>query len=193
MPHKFDPFHRHRLCSSDRVRRLPPDEILKAIGLEPGGIFVDIGCGTGLFALPAARAVGPRGRVFGLDISRDMLDDLRRSAAGLGLKNIEARLAAETESRLPRGASVYFMANVFHELSDRAAYLRNIRKSMGPESRLVIIDYLKKRTAHGPPLRERVSMATAKSLLTAHGFVLRKVWRVNEEEYGLMAGPGSLG
>jgi ubiquinone/menaquinone biosynthesis C-methylase UbiE len=189
MPHKFDPAHRHRLCSRDRVKRLPPDEILKTIGLVPGGTFVDIGCGTGLFALPAARIVGPRGRVFGLDISRDMLDDLRRSAAGLGLKNIEARLAAETESRLPRGESVYFMANVFHELSDRAAYLRNIHKSMGPGSRLVIIDYLKKRTLHGPPLGERVSMAAAKSLLTACGFVLRKVWRVNEEEYGLIARP----
>ena len=189
MPHKFDPVHRRRLCSSDRVKRLPPDKILKTIGLGSGGTFVDIGCGTGLFALPAAKVVGPRGKVFGLDISRDMLDDLSRSAAGLGLKNIETRLAAETESRLPRGASVYFMANVFHELSDRAAYLRNIRKSMGPGSRLVIIDYLKKRTLHGPPLGERVSMATAKSLLTAHGLILRKAWRVNEEEYGLIARP----
>ena len=189
MPHKFDPIHRHRLCSSDRVKRLPPDEILKTIGLGPGGTFVDIGCGTGLFALPAARVVGPRGRVFGLDISRDMLDDLRRSAAGLGAKNIEVRLTAETESRLPRGALIYFMANVFHELSDRAAYLRNIRKSMGPESLLVIIDYLKKRTLHGPPLGERVSLAAAKSLLEAHGFILQKDWRVNDEEYGLIVRP----
>lgn len=184
---KFNPSDRSRLFSEDRMKRLPPAKILNDIGLKPGDTLVDIGCGPGLFALAAASVVGPRGAVYGLDISPEMIDDLKRSAASLGLTNVRAMLTQETEAGLPRSASFYFMVNVFHELADRRAYLRNIRRSLGPRSRLVIIDYFRKKTPHGPPLSERVPLKKAKALLAEQGLALVRTWRVNEDEYGLIA------
>jgi len=188
--HKFNPADRSRLCSEDRLKRLPPTEILNDIGLKPGDSLVDIGCGPGLFALAAASIVGPKGVVFGLDISPEMIDDLKRSAASLGLTNIRALLTKEIEAGLPRKASFYFMVNVFHELADRPAYLRNIRRSMASGSRLVIIDYFRKKTLHGLPPSERVPLTEAKALLGMEGLAVMRAWRVNEDEYGLIAGPG---
>lgn len=171
MPHKFDPSNRSRLISLERQGRLPAERVLREIGLKPGDTFVDIGAGNGFFALPAATIVGPEGKVFGLDISPEMIADLRAASACAGVSNIEPVLAAETEDRLPRGASFYFMANVFHELTDKPGYLDRLRASSGPESRLVIIDYHKRSTEHGPPLAERVSPEEARFLLkrTASG------------------------
>jgi ubiquinone/menaquinone biosynthesis C-methylase UbiE len=189
MPHKFAPDGRARLTSEDRRKRLPPEEILGQIGLKEGDTLVDIGAGTGLFTLPAARIVGPGGRVFGLDISREMVDDLSRAAATEGLANIEAVVSEETEARLPREAEFYFMVNVFHELDDRAGYLDRIRDRMGPRSRLVIVDYRRKTTPHGPPLADRVDADEARALCEAHGLTVLRVWDVNDEEYGLIAGP----
>ena len=189
MPHKFEPEARARLTSEDRRKRLPPEAILREIGLKAGDTFVDIGAGTGFFALPAARMVGPTGRVFGLDTSPGMVEDLARAAAEEGLTNVEAVLSAETEARLPANAAFYVLVNVFHELEDRAAYLDRIRESMGVRSRLVIIDYHKKKTEHGPPLADRVDAAEARALCEAHGLSVLKVWEANEEEYGLIAGP----
>lgn len=189
MPHKFDPGLRNRLSSEDRKGRLPAERILGEIGLKRGDTFVDIGAGTGFFALPAAAIVGPRGKVFGLDISPEMLADLEAAAARAGLTNVEHVLSAETEDHLPRNASFYFMANVFHELADKPGYLDRIQAAFGPESCLVVIDYHKRKTEHGPPLAERVSPDEACSLLEAHGFLVLRVWDINDEEYGLVAGP----
>jgi len=187
--HKFDPADRSRLCSEDRLKRLPPAKILENIGLKPGDCLVDIGCGPGLFALAAASIVGPKGTIFGLDISPEMIGDLKRSAASLGLTNVRAMVTKETEPGLPREASFYLMVNVFHELADRPAYLGNIRRSMGSGSRLVIIDFYRKKTRHGPPLGERVPLTEAKGLLGERGLAVMRTWRVNEDEYGLIAGP----
>jgi ubiquinone/menaquinone biosynthesis C-methylase UbiE len=187
--HKFNPADRSRLCSPDRLKRLQPARILNDIGLKPGDSLVDIGCGPGLFALAAASAVGPGGTVYGLDIYQEMIDDLRSAARALGLTNVRTMLTRETETGLPAGAAFYLMVNVFHELADRPAYLRNIRRSMGPVSRLVIIDYYRKKTLHGPPLGERVPLKQARALAAAQGLAVLRTWRVNEDEYGLMAAP----
>ncbi len=52
----------------ERRKMQNPESILIDIGLKPGMIFVDIGCGDGYFALPAARMVGPEGKVIAIDI-----------------------------------------------------------------------------------------------------------------------------
>lgn|GEM_PF-4937318 len=67
------------------------------IGLAPGMVFVDMGCGDGYFALPATRKVGNRGRVYAVDIDADAIARLREQAEREGLKNIVAR-TSETET-----------------------------------------------------------------------------------------------
>ena len=185
--HKFNPERRARLCSPERLRRLPPRKILQRVGLKKGGVFVDIGCGTGFFSLPAAALVGRRGTVYGLDISRPMLADMVSAARKKRLPNIRPVLSAESGRGMPRGASLYFLANVFHELNDKNSYLRLLHRRMSPESRLAIVDYHKRRTKHGPPVAHRVSRRQARSLLAAAGFRVVEAFTVNIEEYCLVA------
>lgn len=63
------------------------------MGLLPGESVLDVGCGTGASALPAAEAVGPRGRVFGIDVAENMLARARAKAHDRGLSNIVFDLA----------------------------------------------------------------------------------------------------
>jgi len=186
---KFDPARRRRLTSAERRKRLPPETILASIGLRAGQTLVDIGAGTGFFSIPAAAIVGRTGRVYALDISRDMLADLKATIRRRKIKNIRPILAEETESDLPAGADFYFLANVFHELEDREKYLRRIRERMASSSRAVVIDYHKKPSEHGPPVRERVSLRAAKALFEKCGYRIERTFRVNDEEYGLIAAP----
>jgi len=187
MSQKYDDSRFKRLMSSKRRKELPPPQIFDEIGLRGGQTLVDIGAGPGFFTLPAAAIVGPTGRVIGLDISPVMVKELRKNAALKKLKNVHALLSAETAAKLPIGADFYFMANVFHELDNRAAYLRRIRKSMSAGSRLVIIDFLKKKTSHGPPLRERIALREIVKILIAAGFAVDRVFRPNSAEYGVIA------
>ena len=59
--------------------------------LAPGEVVVDLGCGAGMDSFLAARAVGPEGRVIGVDMTDAMLEKARENADKVGLSNVEFR------------------------------------------------------------------------------------------------------
>src|SRR6516225_3984534 len=77
---------------SATVARLP---------LAAGDAVLDLCCGTGASAIPSARAVGPGGRVIGVDLAEPMLELARARAAREGLANIEFRRGDATRTGLP--------------------------------------------------------------------------------------------
>src|SRR5947208_7342489 len=73
------------------------------LGLPAGAHVLDVGCGTGASALPAAQAVGRDGFVVGVDLSARLLDRARTKAMTHGLTNLEVRLADMTALGYPYG------------------------------------------------------------------------------------------
>jgi len=74
-------------------------KLLEHIGIRREQKVVDFGCGEGNYTIPAARIVGKRGLVYGLDKDKDVLDQLMAKAKLLGLENIRA-LAIPEGSRI---------------------------------------------------------------------------------------------
>jgi SAM-dependent methyltransferase len=105
-------------------------------GIAPGGVAVDVGCGTGR-ALPALRdAVGPHGAVIGVDLTPQML----AVAAGRGAAHGAALLLADAR-RLPfADASVdtVFAAGLIAHLPDPVAGLAELARVTRPGGRLVL-------------------------------------------------------
>lgn len=64
---------------------------IEASNLRPGQAVLDVACGTGASAIPAAQQVGPEGRVLGVDLAENLLQLATAKAARLGLANIEFR------------------------------------------------------------------------------------------------------
>ena len=99
-PHHEEPGGRHRhhdrsaeewveiLERSDRDEWQMPDEVVAALELEPGENVADIGAGSGYFSVRLARAVGPEGRVYAVDIQQDLMDHLAARASKEGLANL---------------------------------------------------------------------------------------------------------
>jgi SAM-dependent methyltransferase len=73
------------------------------LGLAPGGSVLDLCCGTGASAIPAARAVGPSGRVLGIDVAAPMLELARAGADRKGLRNVSFLVRDATHTGLPDG------------------------------------------------------------------------------------------
>jgi tRNA A58 N-methylase Trm61 len=67
--HKFDPRKRPVLDDPERFLFEDPDAILSEVGVKPGEVVADIGCGAGFFTLPLAKYVGKSGKVYALDTS----------------------------------------------------------------------------------------------------------------------------
>jgi SAM-dependent methyltransferase len=112
------------------------------------GAGLDLCCGTGASALPAARAVGPEGHVLGIDIAAPMLELARARAAEEGLANIEFRVGDATRTGLPDGGfdAVVCVFGVFFA-PDMAAFMREMWRLTGPGGVLAV-------TTWGPELWE---------------------------------------
>ncbi len=73
------------------------------LALRPGATVLDVGCGTGASALPAAERVGPVGRVIGVDLAEGLLAKGRAKATERGLRNVEFRTGDMAQLGYPDG------------------------------------------------------------------------------------------
>ena len=125
----------------ERVNEEKPDLVLKALALKPGQIVADIGCGTGYFAWRFAEAVGPTGKVYGVDIQPEMLVLLEQAMAVRGLRNVIGVLGTPEDPKLPEPVDLAIMIDVYHECSHPAETLAAICRNLKPGGRLVLIEY----------------------------------------------------
>lgn len=169
---RFNASEAHRLDAPERLVWLPPADVVRALHLHGGETVADIGAGTGYFSFPIRRALGASGRVFAVDAQREMLAHLRdkmqqESVAGIDLVHAEA-----DSTTLPDTCcDLVFMANVWHEFTDRLAVLRESLRILRHPGRVAILDWRPdvEREA-GPPLEHRIAAATAAAELDAAGF-----------------------
>jgi SAM-dependent methyltransferase len=94
----------------------PDLALLKALGMNEESVLVDLGAGTGVFALAAAPFCG---RVVAVDVSPPMLDYIRQQAEMLGLTNVEVvRAGLLTYEHEGEPADFVYTRNVLHHLPD---------------------------------------------------------------------------
>ncbi len=185
--HKFDAAHRAYLDSEERRSYLDPPAILRAFAIRPGMRIADVGSGTGFFALPAAAIVGPKGRVYAVDLSPDMLEDLQGKLPRVPERNVEA--VRSTEDRIPlpdTSVDFVFMACVLHEL-DGPATLLEARRILVPKGRLGIVDWKKEDMKFGPPKAHRLDEDEARAVLADAGFAPVRTFEAGAHHYGIEA------
>jgi ubiquinone/menaquinone biosynthesis C-methylase UbiE len=115
---------------SATVARLP---------LASGDAVLDLCCGAGASAIPAARAVGPAGHVVGVDVAGPLLDLARAKAAREGLAHIEFRQGDATRTGLAGGSfdAVVCVFGVFFA-PDMAAFVAEMWRLVRPGGVLAI-------------------------------------------------------
>ncbi len=111
--------------------------------IKPGEHVVDVGCGTGFDSLIAARMVGPKGQVIGVDMTAAMIEKGRAAAAEVDLDNVEFRMGYGEELPLPDGwADVVISNGMLNLMPDKSAPLKEMKRVLKPTGRLQIGDIL---------------------------------------------------
>jgi len=100
----------------------------------PESAFVlDLGCGAGLDSLTAAKRVGPKGRVVGIDFSETMLERARCAAVEAGITNVEFRHADAESLPLPdQSVDVALINGIFNLNPARDVILRELARVIRP-------------------------------------------------------------
>lgn len=143
----------------------PKKDRLAGLGIRKGEIVVDYGCGPGRYLGEASKRVGPSGTVYAVDIHELAVREVGERIREAGLVNVIPVLARGYSCPLPDGAADRIYAlDMFHMVSDPAAFLGELRRIARPGAVLFLEDGHQSR------------MKTLRKLASFPG------WRIEREE-----------
>lgn len=164
-----------------------PQEVVKALKIEEGEVIADIGAGSGYFAVRLARAVGEKGRVYGVDVNPDMIVHLNRRVRDLNLKNVVTVLCAPEDPLLADGSVDRFLiCDTWHHIGGHAKYLALLKRMLKPGGQVIMIDFKKAKTPVGPPMELRIDRDDLVREMEANGFQLATEHTFLEYQYFLI-------
>ena len=180
----------HKLEDPERLKWLPPNEVIASLELAAGMCVVDIGAGTGYFTLPIARAVGSNGKVHAVDFQTGMLDLLGKKLIETNAPtNISLMHGTVTHTTLPdKCADFVFIANVWHEVDEHALVLKETARLLRKNGRMAILDWRSNvQQPPGPPLEHRISVNTVTETLKSNRWNVERSGNVGKYSYLILA------
>jgi len=184
--------NKRQFRSDDPERRQwqDPEKILTLLGVVPGMVFIDVGCGDGYFTIPAACRVGPQGKVYAVDIDATAVERLKEQAAREGLDNLFSEVREAEDTVVCEGCADYVFFGIdLHDFEDPAQVLLNAKKMLRPQGHLIDLDWKDESMEFGPPQQKRFSIDKARYLIESAGFIIASVTEAGPYHYLIIASP----
>lgn len=166
-----------------------PAQNIKAITLGEGSTVVDLGSGSGFYTLEAARAVGPEGRVYAVDVQKELLDRVKTAAEAEHLLNVDI-LWGDIEqvggSKVGTNtADVVLVCNVLFQVEHKQDLVTEAFRIVKPNGRVCVIDWTESHFGLGPDEDMIVGADDAKKLF-AEKFDVEKEFDAGDHHFGLL-------
>lgn len=148
--------HQHRGKTSEG--HLDKAAILDNLGIEPGQIVLDAGCGNGFMAKEFAKLTGPGGKVYALDADAEAIEILQNETQGTIIEPLVGDITDKTKLAAA-SLDLIFLATVLHGFSrpQLDGFQQEIRRLLKPNGKLAIVEFKQEETPFGPPLAIRFS------------------------------------
>lgn len=133
-----------------------PGRVLLLLAVAEGETVADLGTGTGFMIPTLSGAVGEVGKVYAVDLERELVD-YAASRSDSPYDNVVPVVAAPDDPKLPEGElDLILIVNTWHHIDKRRDYLRKLIAALAPGGRIAVIDWLDQPTEIGPPVDHRL-------------------------------------
>jgi ubiquinone/menaquinone biosynthesis C-methylase UbiE len=179
----------HKLDDPQRKVWLPPEQVLGALDLRPGMVIADIGAGSGYFTFPIAESAVNIRKVYAVDVQPQMLAILKSRIPASQTEKISPVEGRADATSIPSvSCDLALLANLWHEIDDRSAALRECRRILRRTGRVAILDWRADLPSPpGPPVEHRISDEAAAAELTRDGWKVTYRGNLGAYSYLLIA------
>ncbi len=167
-----------------------PKKNLEQFDIAPAQKVADFGSGAGYYTFLTAKRVGQTGRVYAIDINKDLLVTLKREADKAHLFNIDIVLAdfelsggtKLKEKVIERG----LVTNVLFQVPNKKGFVKEIARVLRPDAKVLVIDWTDSFGGIGPKPEDVFSKEKCRALFEEHGFAFEKEISAGVHHYGFV-------
>lgn len=167
-----------------------PIKNIEQCGVQPGMDIADFGAGSGHYSIASAKSLMATGRVYAIDIHKDLLTKLKNHASKEGIYNIEVILGdieKENGSRL-RDFSVdlVLICNVLFQAEDKSAIIKEAKRVLKPGGRVLVVDWSDSFGNLGPKKESIFKENEAIEFFEKMGFHIDRKINAGSHHYGFI-------
>jgi 3-mercaptopyruvate sulfurtransferase SseA/precorrin-6B methylase 2 len=117
-------------------------KIVAACKLKPEMTVADIGAGTGLFTRLFAKEVGPKGKVYAVDIAPKFIEHIMKTCKEADIKNVVGVVCTADSVKLPpQSVDLVFICDTYHHFEFPFKTMASIHEALRPGGQVVVIDF----------------------------------------------------
>lgn len=167
-----------------------PENNIAQFALTPGMQVADFGSGSGFYTMAIAKAVMPGGKVFAVDIQKDLLEKLKNGARQNHLNNIDiiwGDLEHLGGTKLRENSlEAITICNLFFQIENKDGLCLEAKRVLRPNGRVLVVDWSDSFGGIGPQEKDIVSKIKMAAFFQDHGFVLDREISAGAHHYGLI-------
>jgi ubiquinone/menaquinone biosynthesis C-methylase UbiE len=167
-----------------------PEKNIEQLQLSPNLIVADFGAGSGAYTIAAAKAMNGTGKVYAIEVQKNLLTTLQNTCTDLHLGNVSyiwGNIELAGGSKLAdNSCDVVIVSNVLFQAPDKKALLLEARRVLRPSGKLLLIDWTASFNNMGPTKEQILNEEEAKKLVDSCRLSVKRSIDAGNYHYGMI-------
>jgi ubiquinone/menaquinone biosynthesis C-methylase UbiE len=169
---------------------LTPAQIVSECKFSPGIRVADFGAGSGAIAFEIAKKVSPNGKVYAIEVQKDLITRMKNDAPKSVASSIEYIWGDIEKLRgtklADRSVDFSVLSNVLFQVEDRKTFIEEVLRVTKAGGKIFLVDWSESFGGMGPSIDHVVSQKDAISMFEAKGCVVESEVAGGDHHYGII-------
>lgn len=167
-----------------------PEQNILHLGLTEGMRVADFGAGTGFYSKAVSARVGYTGKVYAIEVQKDLVKKLEGDIKNWGISNIEC-IWGDIEKRggtkiSDHSMDVVIMSNILFQVDDKLGLIDEAKRVLKKGGKALLIDWSDSFGGMGPTSESVVTERMVKELFEKRGFKFTESISASAHHYGII-------